>query len=207
MIVLYALLLPTSILAVSVITYYFLRKEIMRYLSWVNEISSMNSRILKINFLKDVVKFFGSSPTSTSTQKLLDSIHSGRPISDSEAELLSINAMKDIEGLHSILEEMWNNSTDAVETGILLTLITNIILSFGVTVSVVQYTLIVISIYMANYTYIMMVGDLLAGAAMIFCLIIGLLAVMVALRVRDIRSKNALLVSGLEAMKKSGVKH
>ncbi|MDS0256998.1 hypothetical protein ApAK_04830 [Thermoplasmatales archaeon AK] len=207
MIVLYALLLPTSILAVSVITYYFLRKEIMRYLSWVNEISSMNSRILKINFLKDVVKFFGSSPTSTSTQKLLDSIHCGRPISDSEAELLSINAMKDIEGLHSILEEMWNNSTDAVETGVLLTLITNIILSFGVTVSVVQYTLIVISIYMANYTYIMMVGDLLAGAAMIFCLIIGLLAVMVALRVRDIRSKNALLVSGLEALKKSGVKH
>ncbi|MEM0158954.1 MAG: hypothetical protein QW812_05535 [Thermoplasmataceae archaeon] len=197
------LLTPTMILVVSIVAYFFLRNEISRYLAWLDELASINSHILNINFLKEVVKFFGNSPTSAFTMSLMQAIQSGVSISDSEAELLSVNAMRDVEGLHSFLDEMKKNSRNTFEASIILRLAVNIIMIFCVSVSLVQYALIFIYLRLGAYSYIAMVGNIVDGASLIFCIIIGLLLAMMLFRVREIKAKNEGLVKSLDMLSPS----
>ncbi|MEM3676177.1 MAG: hypothetical protein QXV22_03870 [Thermoplasmataceae archaeon] len=197
------LLTPTMILVVSIVAYFFLRNEISRYLAWLDELASINSHILNINFLKEVVKFFGNSPTSAFTMSLMQAIQSGVSISDSEAELLSVNAMRDVEGLHSFLDEMKKNSRNTFEASIILRLAVNIIMIFCVSVSLVQYALIFIYLRLGVYSYIAMVGNIVDGASLIFCIIIGLLLAMMLFRVREIKAKNEGLVKSFDMLSPS----
>jgi len=138
------LLIPTVILAVTMIAYGEMKIEIGRYVRSLEEMVNSKTEVMKLLFVKRLLQFFGESRTSARLQALIDEMSRSDNGLERGIEGLAKDAASDIGVLDSYLGKISEISESLGSVATLFSTLRGIILTWGVLVSTAQYLILAI---------------------------------------------------------------
>lgn len=186
------LILPTLILLTSLGVYKGLKREADKFIEQLKEANDEISKIMKLIFLKKIIRFFSESKTSRDTDMLLEDVRTFAQRIEDGATSVTNDAFYEIADLHDYLDRINSKQKNLASIDAMFSILVKIIVAFGVIVASVQYSII---IYMLNFSashLMRQVNFILAGASLVMGSVIILVYLDIARRSSKIRNDEGL---------------
>lgn len=187
-----ALILPTLILLTSLGVYKGLKRESEKFIEQLKEANDEISKIMKLIFLKKIIRFFSESKTSRDTDMLLEDARTFAQRIEDGATSVTNDAFYEIADLHDYLDRINNKQKNLASIDAMFSILVKIIVAFGVIVASVQYSII---IYLLNFSashLMRQVNFILAGASLVMGSVIILVYLDIARRSSKIKNDEEL---------------
>lgn len=178
---------PTIILITCSSLYMALRSESRKFIEELKELGEEQAKIMKLIFLRKLILFFLESKTSKDADQLLEHVEIFAEKIEEGADNITNDATYEIADLNGYLERIRKNQKNLTSLETLFSILTRIVLAYGIIVAAMQYFIILIYVELPAFAPIKQVNDIMIGATLIFGSVIILLYMDIALRTHALR--------------------